>query len=877
MASLFASVALIGGRAAISLYEPTTAGMVPFLVMAPLLLTWELIVYLRRNRLLRPADLDRAAAAWCTVAVFSLLVSALDGSPQAPATLQMITRALLTWSILAASAVGLAASALGRCRAGIVRWTAVAVGAGVAIAALPGAYESVRWWLPVSATIGVVANLSSRFVRNSVRRSRNLALLVLGGASAFRDRTRLVFVRACRVPGRSWCLLLRSSSPREVPGRRRVGRRDRVGAAVMAMCSASYLAVSARWAHQAGWQPTAHAATLLARASQVGTQDHPLVGLVSSFASGTAAHPSPLVMDLLAPFIWVFGLQNGALVGATLTALVVWSVAVWSAWRAGGGVAAAGAWVAGLLVLEVAGLGAVWEANNISISYLPMLAAILASWAASTGTWRAWWWAVALGSFCVGSYLPHGMVVIGPVVWSGLALAGARRSTDDPAVARQVGRALRVGYLIFVVAWVQPALDVVLNQGGNVRALGAEMVASRPQVGPAGFPQAIAWVLAVPPRWGSLTGSFAQPGTAAGFIGGVGVSGVAVAIGLVYLCWRTRRSTLDNERQLRIITVLVLLGVGVNGTQLPPDFLHSFQLVWLVVASLFVWFVVGTSCALAAQRRIAVGNRARWGPIGRIAAAGIAVVAVVVAGAAGPQRIEDIKGRRFTVDAMISPLVDQTVESLPTKEPILVLRLDTLLNDSTTDTVLANLIVRGMDARVEDDGRGLNYGRRRIVTRWSGPMLWITSGVDPVKPDGERLARASMPGWSQRRFDELADQVGRRAAGSPVLELEPWAQSRLPLYLAGWLSSEDVCSTAKGLRRGDLAAVNLPRGLLLTLYADDAVLSPRLPASLQEDAAAIVGQAPVEVFLTERNEDGPISSGRLLRDGSQCERESAGP
>ena len=153
----------------------------------------------------------------------------------------------------------------------------------------------------------------------------------------------------------------------------------------------------------------------------------------------------------------------------------------------------------------------------------------------------------------------------------------------------------------------------------------------------------------------------------------------------------------------------------------------------------------------------------------------------------------------------------------------------------------------------------------------------ITSGVDPVKPDGERLARASMPGWSQRRFDELADQVGRRAAGSPVLELEPWAQSRLPLYLAGWLSSEDVCSTAKGLRRGDLAAVNLPRGLLLTLYADDAVLSPRLPASLQEDAAAIVGQAPVEVFLTERNEDGPISSGRLLRDGSQCERESAGP
>jgi hypothetical protein len=538
--------------------------------------------------------------------------------------------------------------------------------------------------------------------------------------------------------------------------------------------------------------------------------------------------------------------------------------------------AALAAWVMAALVITVPALGAFWEGNNISISLLAISATLIASWAAASGTPRAWWWAVGLGSFCAQSYIPHALIIIGPVVFAGMALAGSRRQEPDPAQQRSLRNVIRVGWLIAAVAWLQPALDVVLHRGGNIRELILEVTNPQPNVGLSGFPRAIAWVFALPPRWGEITKSFAQAGSAEEFIRGSLVAGLLIALLLGYLWWRSRSGMANNERQLRIVTLLVLLGTGLNVTQLPQDFLRSFQLGWLVVVSLFVWFSVVVSVFLATRERLEALISLRWGQALRAGVFSVSAVAVIALGMSGPDRIEDVKDRAFTIDALIDPLVEQTLSEFDSGEAVFVPQAGGRLNEIATDTLLSNLIVGGLNARVETSPSGMNYGERRMVTQWSGPALWITSALSPIKPDGKLLASVSAPDWSEARFGELAEQVATRVRAAPEVRLQPWVDRYLVRYLSGWIPEKDLCSTAEQLRAGTYPIATLPPGLLLTLYADLAISEPRLPASIQDEVSAAIGQGPLEVWQTEIEQPVQIASTNLLRNGTACPQ-SAGP
>ena len=606
----------------------------------------------------------------------------------------------------------------------------------------------------------------------------------------------------------------------------------------------------------------------MARAFDVGTVNHPLVGMATSLGQvGSASHPGPLSMDLLAPFVRLLGLQNGARAGAAFVVLTCWSVSVWSAWRAAGRVAALGAWIMCAVILEVAAFGAVWEANNITITTLAMFAAVLASWAAATGTWRAWWWAVGLGSLCAQSYLPHALIVLGPILWAGLAVAGAARLATNTDQARRSRQAVRVGWGIALLAWAQPALDVVINNGGNVRALIGEISAPRPPVGPIGFPRVIAWICSVPPRWGEVTKSYAQAGSASELISGPFITGTIVALVLCIVCWRTRKTTRPQERQLRFVILLVLVGAGVNATQLPADYLRAFQIGWLVVASACLWYAVGISTVFAIQRQLASGVTARVSQVLKVSALAIGALVILAAGLARSESIEDTKSSAFTIDPMVQPAVDQTIEKLDISQPVLVLSFDNQLVEASTDTLVSNLIVKGLDSRSE--ALGQHYGERRVVTHWSGPMLWVTSALAPVKPNGELLASVAMPDWSEARFDALAQKVAAAANAGDGVRLEPWIERLLPRYLAGWMGP-DTCRIAKEILDGTYPVESLPPGLLLTLYGDRAIASPTLPAATQEEASALLGQAPLQVWSVEQRVDAPTDSATLLRDGSRC-------
>ena len=157
-----------------------------------------------------------------------------------------------------------------------------------------------------------------------------------------------------------------------------------------------------------------------------------------------------------------------------------------------------------------------------------------------------------------------------------------------------------------------------------------------------------------------------------------------------------------------------------------------------------------------------------------------------------------------------------------------------------------------------------------MVTQWSGPALWITSALSPIKPDGKLLAAVSEPDWNDARFAELAEQVAATVRAAPEVRLQPWVDRYLVRYLSGWIPDKDLCSTAEQLRAGTYPIASLPPGLLLILYADLAIKEPRLSASIQDEVSGAIGQGPLEVWLTEIEQPVPIASTDLLRNGTVC-------
>jgi hypothetical protein len=292
-----------------------------------------------------------------------------------------------------------------------------------------------------------------------------------------------------------------------------------------------------------------------------------------------------------------------------------------------------------------------------------------------------------------------------------------------------------------------------------------------------------------------------------------------------------------------------------------------------VVASICVWFAVVVGLGTALGRWRARTGPAWALPAQRVALGVLAAVVLLAAVAARPAGIEDIKGGPFTIDAMVAPLVRQTVASLDVEGPVLVVPLDSQLNEVAKDTIMSNLIVEGLDARVER--HGAHYGPRRIVDRWAGPMVWVGSSLPPRKPKGKRLAAASMPQWSPSGYDALAAHLGRRLRAAGHVRLEPWASEQLPRYLAGWVPH--ACATSEAIRRGDVPLSSLPDGLLLTLFGDRAIASPSLPAGLQAEASTMLGQAPLEVWLVQRPHPAAVDDFAMVRDGSNCARGSGPP
>lgn len=863
--SIVGFAAVIASRLATSVSAPTVAALVPFVAVAPTALSFESWAVLRK----RPGAAITPAAvgcASCAAGATGVIGLALEPANWMFADIRRTAVVALLVGIVAI-AIGVGLLELARRRdLSVTRFASIAA---VGALALLGSEGDVRSGLMTTATLAIVviSAVPSRTARSVAVRTDRCFRSIRWPRWSLPTPSAHTRSRFRRQLGSLQARIGKALMPMAPKARSVATRGDRIGAGAMAVGSLAYVASGLVWASRIGWQPTGHAATEMARAYDVGTVNHPFSGMATGLGErGGAYHPGPIVIDLLAPLVRTLGVQNGARVGAVVVVLTCWAVAVWTAWRAHGRAAAVGAWVTSALILAIPAFGAVWDANNITISTLAMFSAVVASWAAAAGSWKAWWWAVGLGSLTAQSYLPHGLVIIGPVLWSGMVLVAAKRRAD-PGGASQIRSALRVGWAVGLLIWSQPLLDIVIHRGGNPLTLLQQVGDPKPSVGLAGVSRGVAWIFSIPPRWGSLAKTFAEPGTARGFLAAPILPALVVVLLLGLLWSRTAATTPLAERQLRMVTLFVVLGGVVNTALLPRDDLRSYQLGWLVVASMFVWFTVALSVGLAFQRRLEVGRFPSWVPVLRVGGFAGAALLVLAAGLARPDRIEDVKGKPFAIDAMVGPVVDQTLRNLDQRGPFLALTMDSQLNDVAKDSIMANLIVHGVRFRIEQIDA--HYGDRRIVGQWGGPMLLFTSALPPVDPAGRRLATGSVPGWSRTRFDALARDVAERAAHGPPLRLTSSALIQLPRYLSGWVSG-DVCAMVEHIRAGRYPVASLPPGLLLTLYGDLAIEAPSLPESMSEEARDLLGQGPIEVWEVDRPVAGGTSSSAQLRNGLRC-------
>ena len=258
-----------------------------------------------------------------------------------------------------------------------------------------------------------------------------------------------------------------------------------------------------------GWIALGDDGLILLRTHDVGTSNHPLLGLWSSasLASGRYVnHPGPLFFDLLAPFVRIGGPSVGLALGMMTINIAAIVGAAWAARRVGGVravvlVSALSAGIAWAMGSEL--LFDVWQPHAM---ILPFWALLVMCWALAAGDVVVAPVVVGIASLILQTHLSFVYVVALIVLATAVMLAShlwqqARRGGDEWAVVRSsLRRAAIWSAVVGALAWSQPVLDQ-LTGTGNLGDLFATAGHRTDRVGLGLGSRLVASVVALPPWW----------------------------------------------------------------------------------------------------------------------------------------------------------------------------------------------------------------------------------------------------------------------------------------------------------------------------------------------------------------------------------------
>jgi hypothetical protein len=516
------------------------------------------------------------------------------------------------------------------------------------------------------------------------------------------------------------------------------------------------------------WMPMGDNALVEMRARDVFTVDHfPLLGTWSSasLAAGKDLnHPGPLLFDLLATPVRVFGGAVGVALGvALINAAAIVCVAVVARRVGGRDVALAATAVAATLAWTL-GSELLIDPWNPHVLILPCLALLVLGWGVAAGDVVLLPWLLFVGTLCLQTHVGYAYLVPAVVVGStvGAAVVLRRRWRQDPATragdVRRVGRAGVLSLGVVVVTWAQPIWEQLFGRGeGNISRLLSSTGGDEPTVGAGLGVRILATVVALPPWWGrpgfmdsvpytpySDDGSVSPDGmigTGAAALALIVLIGVLAAIGFV--AWRRRDRPVVTACALAVglllvaIATLTVMPIGVLG-------LTSHQMRWIWSLGAFVAIAIVVGLVRAVRQ-----DASRWVLLGITA-----VVAVLALPAhvhlAGPSSAPEAKP--------IARELARQVDEWDPGEPVLFDTSGLRFAEPYSTVVMSVLQRNGIDFVLSEEGlvRQLGEGRRYEPGEATIRVHQVEGHAALTIPDGKsRIAFASP--LSPAEIGELLD------------------------------------------------------------------------------------------------------------------------
>jgi len=381
-----------------------------------------------------------------------------------------------------------------------------------------------------------------------------------------------------------------------------------------------------------GWYPVGDKAAIAVGGGDVFTEHHRLLGTGSSlsFRSVPANHPGPLLFDVIALPIRLFGPGPGVSLGIGALNLGAGVVAIVAAARQAGKAAALAIMVGLCLLVWSAGNAVLVDPYNPTAAMVPFFAVLLLAWAAANGDRWSLPLLVGLGSFCVQANLAY-LVTTVPIVGGGIALYVWQRR-GHRALRDVVVWCLPVG----VVLWAQPIIEQVLNgRDGNLARLARNTRSLEAPLGLAEGTRRAASVLSQWPAWTRgrfdvdyASSVFEEPPS----VLWATLSLVAVIVLLVVFCYVAMRWLADRATGTLLAAAAIFVVVAWVATiriPLSPFFGYLAAFVrWQWPIGVLTVVAVGLLVTRAAQR-------APFSPPPHVVAAVALLTAVILAVPAG--------------------------------------------------------------------------------------------------------------------------------------------------------------------------------------------------------------------------------------------------
>lgn len=389
------------------------------------------------------------------------------------------------------------------------------------------------------------------------------------------------------------------------PSGRRPSTQALVAIGVVALAVLPVMVATVR-AVTRGWVPLSDDAYFSIRASDVFSRQIPLVGMATSASLNAKQHlnhPGPLLFDVLAVPVRLFGSTAGVAIGIGVTNSLAIVGATVVAFRRGG-----------LLLLVPAALvilGLTWSMGSELLFepwqphalLLPFLCFLFLAWGLADGDLVLLPFAVGVGTLIVQTHVSYVYLVpvLGLLGIAGLAwrLRAAVRSGAETG-ARLRRRLAVVGAVtaaVVVVSWIQPVVDQITRNGNLVHLLEASRDSTGPTLGAERSARVVANVVSTWPFWlrPSFSHTLAPAGTATGGPGGVGLAdlpslaaavtslavlGLLLVAGVVVALRR-------RDRTAAAAPVLALVGLAVGyytANRIPIEIFgvaaHNFRWLW---------------------------------------------------------------------------------------------------------------------------------------------------------------------------------------------------------------------------------------------------------------------------------------------------------